>query len=219
MEKRTDSPPQLGHSPGAAVVTTFIISLLIFLLLPLTQWLSIQNEKKVIEISDIYMPPPPAPPPEPPPPEEDKDKEEDLKMKEDRKPPTLEQLELSLNPELSGGGAGDFTIPSFDINEDTLGELIFEVGDLDEIPKPFYTKKAVHPPDLKRSRIGGTVVLDFIVDENGRVLRPKVIRSDHSGFDRAAIDAIRAWRFRPGKKDGKKVKTHVQMPYVFKINK
>ena len=44
-----------------------------------------------------------------------------------------------------------------------------------------------------------TVVVIFIVDENGRVQDPKVQRTTNPSFDRSALAAIKQWKFEPAK--------------------
>jgi protein TonB len=50
--------------------------------------------------------------------------------------------------------------------------------------------------------IEGTVVLDLVVDENGRVREAKVVRGLGHGLDEAALVAIKECRFTPGDKQG-----------------
>ena len=44
-----------------------------------------------------------------------------------------------------------------------------------------------------------TVVVIFIVDENGRVQDPKVQRTTNPSFDRSALAAIKQWKFEPAR--------------------
>lgn len=59
-------------------------------------------------------------------------------------------------------------------------------------PKPKY------PTIAKRRRIEGSVTVKFTVTREGRVRNPQVIAAQPPGiFDRAALDTIQRWRFRP----------------------
>jgi periplasmic protein TonB len=60
-------------------------------------------------------------------------------------------------------------------------------------------------------------VVEFIVDENGFVQKPAVVKSSNDGFNQVSLDSIRKWRFEPGQKDGKTVKVRMRMPFVFNL--
>jgi TonB family protein len=53
------------------------------------------------------------------------------------------------------------------------------------------------------------VVLELIVDEEGRVAEAKVVAPAGFGFDEAAVEAAKRMRFRPGRADGKPVSVKV----------
>ena len=100
-----------------------------------------------------------------------------------------------------------------------------QVGDLvepgpDVIP-PLATYKAppTYPPLAARQRLGGSVVMDVLVDENGAPQEIKVVRGikPDLGLDAAAVNAVRNWRFRPATKNGVRVKVHVTLTTTFKL--
>lgn len=75
-----------------------------------------------------------------------------------------------------------------------------------------------HYPLLARLvDIEGQVMVSFIVTEQGDVHDPHVIQSTHSGLERDAVDAVRHWRFAPGRKNGRPVNMRLQVPIVFSI--
>ena len=43
-------------------------------------------------------------------------------------------------------------------------------------------------------------------------------RSTQREFESAAVQAVSKWKFRPGKKSGRAVNTHMQVPIVFTLN-
>ena len=59
------------------------------------------------------------------------------------------------------------------------------------------------------------MVLIFIVNERGRVERPIVQKSSNPAFERAALDAIKKWRFEPGKRKGEAVSFRMRVPITF----
>jgi TonB family protein len=66
----------------------------------------------------------------------------------------------------------------------------------------------------------GTIQVSFVVDENGKVIHPKVISPKKlgSGLDEEALrafDNMPSWK--PGKVAGKKVKTRLEVPITFQL--
>ncbi len=64
--------------------------------------------------------------------------------------------------------------------------------------------------DAKTAGLEGTVVLDLIVAEDGRVRDVQIVQGLGKGLSEAAIAALRACRFSPGEKDGKPVPVRVR---------
>jgi TonB family protein len=77
--------------------------------------------------------------------------------------------------------------------------------------QPSYT------PEARDARIQGTVELLCVVQENGTVQECSVRKSLGYGLDEAAIEAVGKWRFSPGKKDGKPVRTYVGLLLNFAL--
>lgn len=69
------------------------------------------------------------------------------------------------------------------------------------MPQPSYTRKAI------RDNVQGAVVLRVIIDEQGKVVVLKVLRSV-PGLDEEAIRVVESrWRFQPATKNGRPVST------------
>ncbi len=75
----------------------------------------------------------------------------------------------------------------------------------------------VYPEAAKRAGIEGRVTVQFIVNEQGRVVCPKVIRGIGGGCDEAAIDAVLQARFTPGMSGGRPVPIQYSLPIVFRL--
>ena len=57
------------------------------------------------------------------------------------------------------------------------------------------------------------------VDTNGMATNPEVVnRSGSRDLDRAAMDAVRKWQFKPALKDGKAIASTVDVPVEFKLD-
>jgi TonB family protein len=55
----------------------------------------------------------------------------------------------------------------------------------------------IYPPLMVSARRDGTVVLDAIINPDGTIGDITVLQSLNSLFDRAAVDAVRQWRYSP----------------------
>lgn len=75
-----------------------------------------------------------------------------------------------------------------------------------------------YPERARRLGIEGRVVLRFIVDQLGRVEREIRVVTSVPMLDQAAIDAVRQWRFSPGRdRNGNPVRVLVSVPLQFTL--
>lgn len=74
-----------------------------------------------------------------------------------------------------------------------------------------YPKRAI------KAGVEGRVFLQFVVDENGDVQDPKVLRGIGTGCDKEAISALKKVKFKPGRHKGETVKVQFSLPITFKI--
>ncbi|MGX5731728.1 energy transducer TonB [Pseudoxanthomonas beigongshangi] len=74
-----------------------------------------------------------------------------------------------------------------------------------------------YPASALRAGIGGTVMVRAELDASGQPVDVDVIRrSGNRDLDRAAVQAVRKWRFEPAMRNGKGVASTVQVPVDFK---
>ena len=78
-----------------------------------------------------------------------------------------------------------------------------------------------YPEMLRVAGVEGSVVVRFVVDDEGRVEERtvKFVRSDNSLFDEAVRAALGRMRFTPAEIAGKKVRQLVEMPFVFALSR
>lgn len=78
---------------------------------------------------------------------------------------------------------------------------------------------ALRYPDMaRRAGIEGRVIIQFVVDEQGRVQSPQVVRSAGAGgLDEAAVAAISQMRFTPGMQRGRPVRVQMTQPVIFRL--
>lgn len=101
--------------------------------------------------------------------------------------------------------------------EPRAGET-FEISQLDQKPVPRFQARPVYPAALREKKVSGEAVVDFIVDTNGDVQNAFALRNTHPAFGEAAVAAVAKWKFKPGRKAGRDVNTHMQVPIVFTLN-
>jgi TonB family protein len=93
-----------------------------------------------------------------------------------------------------------------DVQDDTK---IVDLGDVKKLPRVVFQVEPNYPESLKAARIGGYVVIEWVIDVNGNVLKPRVVRSSHREFNQPAIESIVQAQFTPAIKDGKPVAVRV----------
>ncbi len=75
----------------------------------------------------------------------------------------------------------------------------------------------VYPPEARAAGAEGKVFVQFVVDEQGAVQDAKAVRCPSELLCQAAIDAVRAAEFRPGRQKGQAVKVRFTLPIDFKL--
>ncbi|NCX96217.1 MAG: energy transducer TonB [Chitinophagia bacterium] len=95
---------------------------------------------------------------------------------------------------------------------------------VDKMPKPkfdlntYLTTSMKYPKVALEKKIEGRVLVNFSVNEQGKITDVRVIQSVGGGCDEEAMRVIKgmpAWT--PGEKDGKKVKVNLTQPLDFKL--
>lgn len=73
----------------------------------------------------------------------------------------------------------------------------------------------IYPPIAKTQRISGNVQLDALIDASGNVAEVKVI-SGPSILHRAALDAVKQWKYKPAVLDGQVTTMHLTVTVQFR---
>ena len=83
----------------------------------------------------------------------------------------------------------------------------------------FVSNNLVYPETALESNSEGTVKVQFIINENGKVSNALVVGPEAgNGLDKAALDVINKMEnWTPGKVNGKNVKTRLVLPVVFRL--
>lgn len=75
-------------------------------------------------------------------------------------------------------------------------------------------------PDRERGlEMEGKVLIKFVVNEDGTVSAPNILRSSGPGFTKEAMRVIgKLPKFKPGMQQGKPVKVNFALPFVWRLN-
>ncbi|WP_438480596.1 energy transducer TonB [Oleiharenicola lentus] len=82
-------------------------------------------------------------------------------------------------------------------------------------PQPIKMDPPVYPFELSQKSIGGQVEVEFVITSAGTTVNHRVLRSTHSGFNAAALEAVRKWTYRPGSNEGRLVNVKVSQRLEF----
>jgi protein TonB len=121
------------------------------------------------------------------------------------------------------GGMGDFSL-DFDIAVPEApavagdGPLVFELSELDAVPRPLVQMQPLYPAAARLRGIEGSVELEFVVTADGTVADVRVVRARPQGvFENATLAAAARWRFVPGRKGGAAVATRARQVIRFEL--
>ncbi len=84
------------------------------------------------------------------------------------------------------------------------------------VPKKKKHVQPVYPPDALAQGIRGIVILDLVIDAEGRVATTTIIRSI-PGLDEAALVAAQQWVYEPVRVAGKPVSVRLTVPITFAL--
>jgi TonB family protein len=99
-----------------------------------------------------------------------------------------------------------------------LGGGVYRPGGSVTAPQLLQQVRPKYTPDALERRIQGTVVIELIVTAEGAPTAIRVVRSlDPDGLDNEAIDAVRQWKFAPGRRNATPVAVLVTVLLDFTI--
>lgn len=84
--------------------------------------------------------------------------------------------------------------------------------------KRYIDRNLKYPEEAKRNKIEGVVVMQFVVEKNGDITSPKVVRRLEASLDSVAMNLIKGMpRWTPASDHGVKVRCKYSVPIAFKI--
>ena len=92
-------------------------------------------------------------------------------------------------------------------------EAVYDLGP--GITPPRVTKQVSPQYSGRGVRVEGSVTVGLVVTSRGAPQNVQVIKSLEKDVDQSAVDAVKQWRFDPGKKDGKAVAVRIALELDF----
>lgn len=125
-----------------------------------------------------------------------------------------------------GGGEGP---PCRTLNP-RLTQTWNEFADVLDLEAPLRVGGAVTRPELirmakpvitdearKHPGFSGAVILEAIIDRQGRIQNPRVLKGQPYGLNENAIESLKQWRFKPATLEGKPVKVYYVLTVTFTV--
>lgn len=160
--------------------------------------------EEVIQTKQIETPPPPPRPPVP------------VEVPNDE---IIEDEIIDLDTELDLDGPLDLPPPPPPKEDEPEDDFFVVVEQMPQLRGGLgaLQRKVSYPEMARRAGIEGRVTVQFIVNEQGRVENPRVIRGIGGGCDEEALKAVQSARFTPGMQRGRPVRVQYSLPIVFRL--
>jgi protein TonB len=113
-----------------------------------------------------------------------------------------------------GSGDGNGAGPGKDGN---IGGGVRHIGGSVRPPEILVEPVPEFSEEARKAKVAGNVVVDLIVDEQGRPTHIRVLQGIGMGLDEKALEAVRQYRFKPATEDGKPVRVELQVDVRFDI--
>lgn len=82
----------------------------------------------------------------------------------------------------------------------------------------FLSNNLTYPKEAQSKKIEGRVVAKFIIDANGNIQQPEIVRSPDPLLSQATLNVLKKMpKWIPGEQGGKKVSVYYTLPIVFKL--
>lgn len=97
------------------------------------------------------------------------------------------------------------------------GRPIYRVGNGVRPPKALRTPDPKYTESARQAKFQGTTVLWVVVDEIGHPQMIRIVRAIGMGLDDAAVEAVRAWLFKPAELEGRPVAVAINVEVNFRL--
>ena len=129
------------------------------------------------------------------------------------------QMTLSFRPvQIEGmSGEADKAVPYFDCDQ---RPQFFGSSDLRHFLREWVYQYLKYPQSAVRDGIQGTVMVQFVIEKDGKITEVKIAKGVDEELDAEALKVVGASpKWKPGKVGGKKVRASVTIPVEFRLEK
>ncbi len=98
-----------------------------------------------------------------------------------------------------------------------FGQGAYRVGENVSAPTVISRSTPGYTTEGRRAKRQGTVVLSVVVDPQGNVSEMRVVQGLGYGLNEKAAEAVRAWKFKPGTRDGVPVAVLITVAVAFRL--
>ena len=98
-----------------------------------------------------------------------------------------------------------------------VGGNVFRVGGGVSAPVLLSKTEPEYSEEARKAKHQGTVMLYVQIDPSGQATNIRVVKSLGLGLDEKAMEAVKKWKFAPGKKDGKPVTVEATIEVNFRL--
>lgn len=215
MKRHVYQPPKARVTDLLAALGGILATVAVFVVIPLTQKLSEFNIDEFAPPPEITVEPPKS---------EDFELDKPPETQKDEPPPEEvidppDNIDIGFDAaDLATGTGGGFLIdiPQFGTKggEDPFG------GDMDSPPTPVNRMPPQFPSKLLKDGIGGKVVVSCVIDAKGNILSSKIKQSSgQQELDKAALQAVARWKFKPARRGGKPFQATCNIPFTFEVKR
>jgi len=174
--------------------------------------INLPNEQEVTQMEEIVQTKQqekPPPPPRPQVPVEVPNSE------------VIEDQDIDLDAEIDFDEPMDMPAPPPEKKVEEENEEDFFIA-VEQMPKlkgslGDLQKQLKYPQRAQAAGIEGRVIVQFIVNEEGEVEDPKVIRGIGGGWDEEALRVAKKAKFEPGRQRGNPVRVRYSLPFMFML--
>lgn len=215
MDERKKPDADLRKYYTVFLEFALLLVLIIFLiatkveLRPAEQELNLTEEQEVVQMEDIIQTkqeerPPPPPKPQVP-----------VEVPNDE---IIEDDEILFDSDFNIDDPLEMPPPPDEEEED---EEDFFVA-VEQMPSLIGGQKKLqgcveYPSRARKAGIEGRVIVQFIVNEEGKVEDPRVIRGIGGGADEEALRCVRQAEFEPGRQRGEPVRVQYSLPVIYRL--
>ena len=122
----------------------------------------------------------------------------------------------------SCGKEAELLTPPAEVKQTTIFSCGFEVMPMfpggQKALMEYLAANVRYPDTMEDTCAQGRVVVSFVVERDGNITEPKVVKSVHSALDEEALRVVNGMpKWIPGSQNGERVRTRYTIPITFKL--